>query len=173
MTSRRRAGGSSSSPAKIARALCRRSRLLAALSETRTACGAWSRSTANAEPGSTATPRSLAAATNCEVRQGGGRRAVSGRIDLIDGDVIQARIGSVAGEKALYRLLEETVVPLYYDRGPDGVPSGWLRVVRRAIETVVPAFSARRSKAVARYTAIVAEGKSASDPSETRHLDAS
>jgi CheY-like chemotaxis protein len=40
-----------------------------------------------------------------EVRQGGGRRAVSGRIDLLDGDVIQARIGSVAGEKALYRLL--------------------------------------------------------------------
>jgi CheY-like chemotaxis protein len=40
-----------------------------------------------------------------EVRQGGGRRAASGRIDLIDGDVVQARIGSVAGEKALYRLL--------------------------------------------------------------------
>lgn len=40
-----------------------------------------------------------------EVRQGGGRRAASGRIDLCDGDVIQARIGSVAGEKALYRLL--------------------------------------------------------------------
>src|SRR5688572_14643337 len=40
-----------------------------------------------------------------EVRQGGGRRAVSGRIDLLDGDVIQARIASVTGEKALYRLL--------------------------------------------------------------------
>jgi CheY-like chemotaxis protein len=40
-----------------------------------------------------------------EVRQGGGRRAASGRIDLIDGDVVQARIGSVSTEKALYRLL--------------------------------------------------------------------
>jgi CheY-like chemotaxis protein len=39
------------------------------------------------------------------VRLGGGRRAANGRIDLIDGDVVQARIGSVAGEKALYRLL--------------------------------------------------------------------
>jgi CheY-like chemotaxis protein len=40
-----------------------------------------------------------------EVRQGGGRRAANGRIDLLDGDVVQARIGSVEGEKALYRLL--------------------------------------------------------------------
>jgi CheY-like chemotaxis protein len=40
-----------------------------------------------------------------ELRDGGGRRAASGRIDLCDGDVVQARIGSVAGEKALYRLL--------------------------------------------------------------------
>src|SRR5258705_9552613 len=40
-----------------------------------------------------------------EVRQGGGRRAARGRIDRIDGDVVQARIGSGTGEKALYRLL--------------------------------------------------------------------
>ena len=40
-----------------------------------------------------------------ELREGGGRRAASGRIDLCDGDVVQARIGSVEGEKALYRLL--------------------------------------------------------------------
>jgi CheY-like chemotaxis protein len=40
-----------------------------------------------------------------ELRQGGGRRAATGRIDLCDGDVVQARIGSVEGEKALYRLL--------------------------------------------------------------------
>jgi starch phosphorylase len=49
-----------------------------------------------------------------------------------------------ADAEALYRLLEQTVVPLYYDRDPDGVPRGWLRIVRRAIQTVTPAFSARR-----------------------------
>jgi len=36
---------------------------------------------------------------------GGGRRAATGRIDLCDGDIVSARIGSVEGEKALYRLL--------------------------------------------------------------------
>jgi starch phosphorylase len=49
-----------------------------------------------------------------------------------------------ADAEALYQLLEQAVVPLYYDRGPDGAPRGWLRVVRRAIETGAPAFSARR-----------------------------
>ena len=46
--------------------------------------------------------------------------------------------------ESLYRTLEETIVPLYYARGSDGMPHGWLRVVRRAIQTVTPAFSARR-----------------------------
>ncbi|HEU5321127.1 MAG TPA: alpha-glucan family phosphorylase, partial [Methylomirabilota bacterium] len=49
-----------------------------------------------------------------------------------------------ADAEALYRVLEREVVPLYYDRGPDGLPGGWLRVVRRAIETSGAAFSARR-----------------------------
>jgi CheY-like chemotaxis protein len=40
-----------------------------------------------------------------ELRASGGRRAATGRIDLCDGDVVQARTGNVEGEKALYRLL--------------------------------------------------------------------
>jgi starch phosphorylase len=46
--------------------------------------------------------------------------------------------------QALYRALETQVVPLYYERGPDGLPSGWLALVRRALRTLAPAFSARR-----------------------------
>ena len=45
---------------------------------------------------------------------------------------------------ALYRVLQEKIAPLFYDRGPDGVPHGWIEVVRHAIQTVTPAFSARR-----------------------------
>jgi starch phosphorylase len=44
----------------------------------------------------------------------------------------------------LYSHLEKEIVPLYYDRGMDGVPRGWLQVVRHALRTVTPAFSARR-----------------------------
>jgi len=49
-----------------------------------------------------------------------------------------------ADAESLYRMLEDTVVPLYFARNSDGMPHGWLRVVRRAIQTVTPAFSARR-----------------------------
>jgi starch phosphorylase len=44
----------------------------------------------------------------------------------------------------LYQLLETRIVPTYYDRGPDGVPGRWLKVVRRAIQTLAPTFSSRR-----------------------------
>jgi starch phosphorylase len=46
--------------------------------------------------------------------------------------------------ESLYRALEETIVPLYYERNGDGVPHGWLKVVRRVMQTLTPAFSARR-----------------------------
>ncbi|MBI4012397.1 MAG: alpha-glucan family phosphorylase [Candidatus Rokubacteria bacterium] len=70
-----------------------------------------------------------------------------------------------ADAEALYRLLEEDVVRLYYDRGPDGVPRGWLRVVRRAIQTAAPTFSARRmvkEYAARFYAKAAAAGASAS-----------
>ena len=46
--------------------------------------------------------------------------------------------------EAIYRLLEEKLVPLYYDRDRNNVPHGWVRVVKEAIRTVGPAFCARR-----------------------------
>jgi len=49
-----------------------------------------------------------------------------------------------ADAEALYRLLEEEIVPLYYDRDRSGVPLGWIRVVKEAIRSVVPIFCTRR-----------------------------
>lgn len=46
--------------------------------------------------------------------------------------------------EALYWLLETDVVPRYYDQDQGGVPRGWLRVMRRAMQTAGPRFSARR-----------------------------
>jgi starch phosphorylase len=51
---------------------------------------------------------------------------------------------TAADADALYRLLEEEVVPLYYDRGPDGTPHGFVRVMKEAVKTVAPRFCARR-----------------------------
>ena len=49
-----------------------------------------------------------------------------------------------ADAQALYELLETHVVPTFYDRDEHGIPQRWLQVVREAIRTVAPKFSARR-----------------------------
>ena len=44
----------------------------------------------------------------------------------------------------LYRILEQEVVPLYYTRDRDGIPRGWIQIVKNAIRTIAPRFCARR-----------------------------
>jgi starch phosphorylase len=50
----------------------------------------------------------------------------------------------VADADALYRLLEEEVVPAYYDRDATRLPRRWLGFVKESIRTVGPRFCARR-----------------------------
>ena len=49
-----------------------------------------------------------------------------------------------ADADALYRLLEEQVVPTYYQRDQHGVPHAWLRIVKECIRTVTPQFCGAR-----------------------------
>ncbi len=49
-----------------------------------------------------------------------------------------------ADANTLYHLLEEQVVPLFYKRDQDNVPRGWVAMMKEAIRTVGPHFSARR-----------------------------
>ena len=65
---------------------------------------------------------------------------------LIDGGVTEddEAASAAADAEALYRLLEQEVVPTFYDRDADGGPRPWLRLVKEAIRTVLPNFCARR-----------------------------
>ncbi len=49
-----------------------------------------------------------------------------------------------ADADSLYRLLEEQVVPTYYQRDQHGIPHAWLRIVKECIRTVAPHFCATR-----------------------------
>jgi starch phosphorylase len=49
-----------------------------------------------------------------------------------------------ADADALYRLLEEQVVPTYYQRDQMGIPHAWLQIVKECIRTVTPNFCATR-----------------------------
>lgn len=49
-----------------------------------------------------------------------------------------------ADAESIYRLLEEEIVPLFYNRDRDGIPRGWVEVMREAISSNAGAFSMRR-----------------------------
>jgi starch phosphorylase len=44
----------------------------------------------------------------------------------------------------LYRVLESEVVPAFYDRDADGLPSAWIARMRASLKTLAPRFSAAR-----------------------------
>jgi starch phosphorylase len=46
--------------------------------------------------------------------------------------------------ESLYHALEHEVVPLYYERETDGIPHRWVAMMKRSIETLVPAFNSDR-----------------------------
>jgi glycogen phosphorylase len=65
---------------------------------------------------------------------------------VIDGGLTGGDYEAVdaADANALYQLLEEQVVPAYYERDAGNVPRRWIATVKEAIRSVTPRFSARR-----------------------------
>lgn len=69
--------------------------------------------------------------------------------------------------RAIYDLLEQEIVPLYYNRSTDGLPRGWLKTLKRSISTIAPVFNTNRMvqeyteqcywPAAERYTKLVQE----------------
>lgn len=53
---------------------------------------------------------------------------------------LQDRIDS----ESLYRLLEEEIAPLYYDRDADGIPYRWIQMMKASIKTNAPLFNTDR-----------------------------
>ena len=49
-----------------------------------------------------------------------------------------------ADAAAIYTLLEKEIIPLYYRVSQDGVPHGWVAVMKEAIRSNAPRFSTRR-----------------------------
>jgi starch phosphorylase len=50
----------------------------------------------------------------------------------------------VEDSESLYRVLEEEVVPTFYERDERGVPRRWVAMMKRAIQTLAPAFNSDR-----------------------------
>jgi starch phosphorylase len=46
--------------------------------------------------------------------------------------------------RAIYDLLEQELVPLFYTRTSDGLPRGWLRTMKRSMGSLTPVFNTNR-----------------------------
>jgi starch phosphorylase len=46
--------------------------------------------------------------------------------------------------RAIYDLLEQEIVPLFYTRSSDGLPRGWLRMMKQSMGTICPVFNTNR-----------------------------
>jgi starch phosphorylase len=81
------------------------------------------------------------------VRDGWWYEGYNGTNGWVIGDEVEAhdpREEDKLDAEALYRLLEEEIVPLYYQRDRAGMPRGWVHKVKEAIGSIVPRFCTRR-----------------------------
>jgi len=46
--------------------------------------------------------------------------------------------------RTLYEILQDKVIPLYYERGPMGYSPGWVAMAKRSMATIAPHFNAAR-----------------------------
>src|ERR1051325_101240 len=75
----------------------------------------------------------------CEGYNGKNGWAIGGTLDDIS---LNDRDEETA--KSLYRLLEDEVVPAYYNRDETGIPRRWVQMVKESLRSVIPNFSATR-----------------------------
>jgi len=65
--------------------------------------------------------------------------AIGSNIDVDEGIDVD-----LADAQSLYCVLEEEVVPLYYERDADGLPHKWITMMKRAIQTLGPDYNSDR-----------------------------
>ena len=46
--------------------------------------------------------------------------------------------------KAIYDLMEREIIPLFYERGLDGLPRGWIAMMKKSMRTLCPVFNSNR-----------------------------
>jgi len=90
---------------------------------------------------------SLNGQPNCSILDGWWADGYNGRNGWAIGEEREyhdINVQAEADSLSLYQLLEEEIVPTYYDRGSDGIPHRWIAVMKEAIRTCAPTFSTRR-----------------------------
>jgi len=63
---------------------------------------------------------------------------------LGDGEEFPDPAHDAADSEELYRLLEDEIIPEFYDRDHEGIPRRWVSRMRRSMATLAPHFSSNR-----------------------------
>lgn len=77
----------------------------------------------------------------CEGAQNGNGWTIGPGAEDVDEETVSHDAQDAAD---LYSLLEDVVVPLFYQRNNRGIPEGWLEYLRGSMMTVVPSFNTER-----------------------------
>jgi len=86
-------------------------------------------------------------AINLSVLDGWWYEAYNGDNGWAIGDApedLQVRNDDRGDANALYELLEQQVVPLYYERDQNGLSHGWIQMAKESLRSIVPQYSASR-----------------------------
>lgn len=86
-------------------------------------------------------------ALNCSIADGWWPEGYDGTNGWVIGKTEAAGDGAQQDREdalSLYRLLEEEIVPLYYERDDAGLPRGWIARMKNAIASITPRFSSDR-----------------------------
>ena len=84
---------------------------------------------------------------NCSALDGWWREGYNGKNGWAIGDEEEypnEEAQDQADSESLYELLENEIIPLYYNRDDDYTPRGWLRQVKESIRSLAPVFSTHR-----------------------------
>jgi starch phosphorylase len=84
---------------------------------------------------------------NCSILDGWWAEGYNGKNGWAIGEeraYHDAEAQAEADSLSLYRLLEEEIIPTYYDRASDGIPHQWIALMKEAIRTCAPQFSMKR-----------------------------
>jgi starch phosphorylase len=74
-----------------------------------------------------------------EAYDGGNGFAIGDRSNHVDPNIQDSR-----DRDSLFQILEEEVIPLFFDQDANGVPRGWVRMMKSSIASLAWRFSANR-----------------------------
>jgi glycogen phosphorylase len=84
---------------------------------------------------------------NCSILDGWWDEGFNGKNGWAIGEKREYHDGEAQAEAdslSLYSILEQEIVPTYYERGSDGIPHAWIALMKEAIRTCAPEFSMKR-----------------------------